>query len=97
MKKIYNNVNTLRGNKMKRAVNLRLEESVIATLNHLSEELHTTKTDIVEKAIQLLSKEKKIKQNTLLQFAGTLNSNEANQMIQTVANDKNTKNIDIEL
>jgi predicted DNA-binding protein len=97
MKKIYNSVNTLRGNKMKRAVNLRLEESVIATLNHLSEELHTTKTDIVEKAIQLLSKEKKIKQNTLLQFAGTFNSNEANQMIQALADDKNTKNIDIEL
>ena len=36
---------------MKRAVNLRLEESVIITLNQLSEELHTTKTDIIEKAI----------------------------------------------
>lgn len=44
---------------MKRAVNLRLDENVIMTLNHLSEELQTTKTDIVEKAILLLSKEKK--------------------------------------
>lgn len=82
---------------MKRAVNLRLDESVIMTLNNLSEEFHTTKTNIVEKAIRLLSKEKKIKQNTLLQFAGKLNPNEANTMIETIVNDKNTKNFDIEL
>ncbi|MBD3841092.1 MAG: hypothetical protein IE909_04245 [Campylobacterales bacterium] len=82
---------------MKRAVNLRLDENVIMTLNHLSEELQTTKTDIVEKAILLLSKEKKIKQNTLLQFAGKLSQNEANHMIESIANDKNTKNFDIEL
>ncbi len=42
---------------MKRAVNLRLEESVIITLNQLSKELHTTKTDIVEKSISFFSKQ----------------------------------------
>ena len=53
---------------MKRAVNLRLDESVIATLNTLSEALHTTKTDVVEKAIRFFSNENKMKQNTLLQI-----------------------------
>ncbi|MFP4332610.1 MAG: hypothetical protein ACLFQJ_04865 [Campylobacterales bacterium] len=82
---------------MKRAVNLRLEDSVIATLNSLSEELHTTKTDVVEKAIQLLSKESKTKQNNLLQFAGKLGTNEADKMLDSIANDKNTKNFELEL
>ena len=40
---------------MKRAVNLRLEESVIVTLNQLTEELHTTKTEVIEKAISFFS------------------------------------------
>ena len=57
---------------MKRAVNLRLEESVIITLNQLSEELHTTKTDIIEKAISFFSKQNNIQQNQLLEFAGKL-------------------------
>ena len=57
---------------MKRAVNIRLEESVIITLNQLSEELHTTKTDIIEKAISFFSKQNNIQHNQLLNFAGKL-------------------------
>ena len=36
---------------MKRAVNLRLEESVIYTLNQLSDELHSTKTEIINEIL----------------------------------------------
>lgn len=82
---------------MKRAVNLRLDESVIATLNTLSEALHTTKTDVVEKAIRFFSNENKMKQNTLLQFAGKLGSKEADTMIETIANNKNAKEFDPQL
>jgi len=76
---------------MKRAVNLRLEESVIITLNQLSEELHTTKTDIIEKAISFFSKQNNIQQNQLLKFAGKLKKNDADAMLQTIVNDKNSK------
>ena len=41
---------------MKRAVNLRLEESVIITLNKLTQELDTTKTEVIERAISFFSK-----------------------------------------
>jgi len=82
---------------VKRAVNLRLEESTIVTLNNLSQELHTSKTDIVEKAIRLFSKESKTKQNNLLQFAGKLTSSECNKMLEAIENDKNSKNFELEL
>ena len=82
---------------MKRAVNLRLEESVIVTLNQLSEELHTTKTEVIEKAISMFSKQNNLKQNQLLQFAGKLKSNDADQMLQSIRDDKNTKEFELDL
>ena len=82
---------------MKRAVNLRLEESVIITLNQLSEELHTTKTDIIEKAISFFSKQNNIQQNQLLKFAGKLKKSDADAMLQTIINDKNSKDFKLVL
>ncbi len=82
---------------MKRAVNLRLEESMILTLNQLADELNTTKTDIVEKAIKLFSKTKQKKQNNLLEFAGILKSSEADKMLNSIKNDKNSKDFELSL
>jgi len=82
---------------MKRAVNLRLEESVIITLNQLSEELHTTKTDIIEKAISFFSKQNNLQHNKLLEFAGKLKNNDADIMLQTILDDKNSKDFELDL
>ena len=82
---------------MKRAVNLRLEESAIITLNQLSEELHTTKTEVIEKAISFFSKQNNLKQNQLLQFAGKLKNSDADSMLQTIIDDKNSKNFELDL
>ena len=82
---------------MKRAVNLRLEESVIVTLNQLTQELHTTKTDVIEKAIIFFSKQNNLKHNELLQFAGKLKSNDANKMLQNIIDDKTSKDFELEL
>ena len=46
---------------MKRAVNIRLDETVIYILNQLTQELQTTKTEIIERAIELFRKENQIK------------------------------------
>ena len=81
---------------MKRAVNLRLEENVIVTLNQLSEELHTTKTEVIEKAISFFSKQNNLKHNQLLQFAGKLKSNDADNMLQSIADDKNSKEFELD-
>jgi len=82
---------------MKRAVNLRLEESVIVTLNQLTEELHTTKTEIIEKAINFFSQQNQLKHNQLLQFAGKLKSNDAEIMLQNIKDGKNSKEFELDI
>lgn len=82
---------------MKRAVNLRLEENIIYTLNQLSQELQTTKTDVIEKAISLFSKQNSIKKNNLLQFAGSMKQMEADKMLDNIQDSKNTKFFELTL
>lgn len=82
---------------MKRAVNLRLDESVIVTLNQLTEELHATKTEVIEKAINFFSKENNLKHNQLLEFAGKLKSSDADTMLQSIADNKNSKEFALDL
>ena len=82
---------------MKRAVNLRLEESAIVTLNKLAQELHTTKTEVIEKAISFFSKQNNLKHNQLLQFAGKLKSNDADKILQSIIDDKSSKDFELNL
>ena len=82
---------------MKRAVNVRLEESIIVTLNQLADELNTTKTDVIEKALKLFSKKNQKKQNDLLKFAGILKNNEANNLLNDIQNNKNSKEFELNL
>ncbi len=82
---------------MKRAVNLRLEESMILTLNQLASELNTTKTEVVEKALKLFSKTKLEKRNNLLQFAGVLKNYEADSLLNDIQGNKNDKDFELDL
>ncbi len=82
---------------MKRAVNLRLDESVIFTLNQLANELNTTKTDVVEKALKLFSKTTQKEKNELLQFAGILKNSEANKLLDDIQNSKDSKDFELKL
>jgi len=82
---------------MKKAVNLRLEERIIVLLDNLSKEFHTTKTEIVEKAIERLSKESRREKNRLMDFAGKLGNKEAEKMMEAIRRDKNRKDFSLEL
>ena len=82
---------------MKKAVNLRLEERIIVLLNNLSEEFHTTKTEIVEKAIERFSNENKKRQNRLMDFAGKLGGKEAESMLEAIRKEKNSKDFSPDL
>ncbi len=82
---------------MKRAINLRLEENVIVMLNQLTKELHTTKTEVIEKAISFFSKQNNLKHNQLLQYAGNLKSNNAQRMLENIKDDKNFKDFELDL
>ena len=68
---------------MKRAINFRLDEVVLKTIAALAQELHTRKTDIVEQSI--------------LQFAGTLSENDAEDLLQSIQRDKTTKDVEFNL
>jgi hypothetical protein len=76
---------------MRKAVNIRLDENIVLTLEQLSQELNTTKTDIVEKAIKFFSQKNRTPQNNLLEFAGILDKNDAKKMSETINSSKNSK------
>ena len=81
---------------MKRAVNLRLDENMVITLNRLAEELNTTKTEVIERALQLFSKTRLKEQNDLLQYAGVLKGSEADRLLDALKEDKNRKEFEID-
>ncbi len=80
---------------MKQAINLRLDKQVLLTLERLSSDLHTTKTDIIEQSIRLFSQHKSHKQHQLIQFAGILDDRGAQGMAEAIARDKNTKDFSL--
>ena len=82
---------------MKRAVNLRLEESIIIKLNQLANELNITKTEVVERALKLFSKNKQKRENELLEFAGILKNSEANNLLKEIQTNKNNKDFELNL
>ncbi len=82
---------------MKRAINVRLEDNIILTLEKLSNEMHTTKTDVIEKAIQLFSKQKNKKSSNLMQFAGMLDESNADSILESIKNDKSSKDFSVNL
>ncbi len=80
---------------MKRAVNIRLDDNMILTLNQLANELNTTKTEVVENALKLFSKTRQKDQNDLLQFAGILKNNEAILFTNNLKHFKRIENLKI--
>ncbi len=82
---------------MKQAVNFRLDESILTTITVLANDLHTTKTDIIEKAVAQFAASTANRRNALMQFAGSLNANDADSMLSAIQSDKNSKDIDLHL
>jgi predicted transcriptional regulator len=82
---------------MKRAVNVRLEENIVLILEKLSQEMHTTKTDVIEKAIKLFSNQNNKKKNELLEFAGILEANEADRILEKIKADTTMKDFTVDL
>ena len=82
---------------MKKAINLRLDESIILALNQLANEFHTTKTEIIEESLKLFSKMKQKERNELLQFAGILKNSEATKLLDDIQHNKNSKDFEINL
>ncbi len=69
---------------------------MVITLNRLAEELNTTKTEVIERALQLFSKTRLKEQNDLLQYAGVLKGSEADHLLDALKEDKNRKEFEID-
>lgn len=81
---------------MKKAINVRIDENMILTLEKLSKEMCTTKTDIIEKAIKLFSKQYNKQNNSLMQFAGILDENEAKTMLDNINSNNSSKDFKVD-
>ncbi len=82
---------------MKQAVNFRLDETILSTIAVLANDLHTTKTDIVEKAVAQFAATTANRRNALMQFAGSLSADNADSMLNAIQSDKNSKDVDLHL
>ncbi|MFI3187000.1 MAG: hypothetical protein QX198_13590 [Methylococcaceae bacterium] len=82
---------------MKQAINFRLDEVVLKTIAVLAQDLHTSKTDIVEQSVLQFAAKINHKKNKLLQFAGTLSEDDANDLLNVILQDKTTKDVEFSL
>jgi len=53
------------------------------------------KREVIEKAIEFFSKKNNLKSNELSQFAGKLKSSDVDNLLQTISDDKNSKNFEL--
>jgi uncharacterized protein YfcZ (UPF0381/DUF406 family) len=76
--------------------NLVLDNKILNTISSLARQLKTTKEDIVKKAVQ--NYEKKINQkNRLMEFAGILEEEDANEILSTIYSNRQNKEIESRL
>lgn len=84
-------------NPHKRPANFRLSHQAMMILMRLEEKLHTSKTEVVEKALQYFAKQQLKLNNTLMRFAGILSEKESNEMMSVIKNDRRNKTIKVKL
>lgn len=82
---------------MKRMVNFRLSAQALTTLSILEEKLHSSKTAVIEKAIDFYAKKKLSSKKSILEFAGILNEKEAERMLTTIREGRVNKNEEVDL
>lgn len=81
---------------MKKAVSFRFKKNTLIILNRLKEKFHTTKTDIVEKALAFYAEEKLKSDNPLMKHAGIFSAEEADAMLVDIKKSRRNKNIKVE-
>ena len=82
---------------MKQVVNFRLNHQAIIALSMLEKKLHTSKTAIIEQALQFYAKKELAGQKSILPYAGILNEQDATLMLETIQSSKHNKDLEIDL
>lgn len=81
----------------KRAASFRLSNQATLTLSFLEQKMGTSKTDIIERALQFYAKKKIANQDTLMGYAGILNEKEADHMLDTIKSSRRNKKLGVKL
>ena len=76
---------------MKSPTNFRLEETTLALLAQLANQLHSTRTDIVELAIANYANLKMEKHNRLMALAGSFDEETADDMLNDIKQSRSNK------
>ena len=76
---------------MKSPTNFRLEETTLSLLSQLANQLHTTRTDIVEQAIANYAKLKIAKHDRLMALAGSYDDETADDILGDIKESRRNK------
>ena len=79
---------------MKQAVNFRLSNHATAILALLVAKLNTSKTAVVEEALDVYA-EKKMAEHPLLKYVGVLNDEDADEMLTAIKSSRKNKTREI--
>lgn len=83
---------------MKQAINFRLSKHSITVLSLLAESLELSKTAVMEKALQqYFERESAVRHSPLMEFAGILSDNDANDMLETIYHNRMNSDREIDL
>lgn len=82
---------------MKQLMNFRLNSETIAILSLLEKKLHTSKTAVIEQALQSFARKQLSATQPLLEFAGRLSQKEADNMLTLIQSSKQDKEMDLDL
>ena len=82
---------------MKQAMNFRFSNQARTTLTILSKKLQVSKTALLEQALQFYAKKNLPKKNNLLECAGIMNDEDADQMLKEIRSSRRNKQIDLDL
>lgn len=77
----------------KKPINFRLTQHTVLILSLLEKKLHTSKTAVVEKALQFYANQKLKPKNPLMQFAGAFSDKEADSLLLTIKRDRRNKKL----
>ncbi len=74
--------------------NLVLDNNLLSTISSLAERMKTTREDVVKMAVNSYAK-KVSEKNQLMQFAGILEDNEADEMLKTIYDNRQNKETEL--
>ena len=76
--------------------NLVFDNKLLSTISSLAERMKTTKEDVVKMAVNSYAK-KINEKNRLMQFAGILEENEADEMLETIYENRHNKEMELQV